>query len=246
VSPGGALAFLAAQLGAGAGVLWQFDGPTIALGCASLPLVAGYPLAKRFLAWPQAVLGLTFNWGALLGWVAAVGAGVADPALAGAVVGGVAAASPPPALASALGAALAASPTPLLFYAGGAAWTQWYDTVYAFQDRVDDEVAGVKSSARTLAAAAPGREKVGLAAFAVGAGGLLAAGGAAAGLGPPFYAGLALAGGLGARQLARLDLADPAACGAAFRAHAGLGGLVWAAIVAGRVWGGGSDATLSL
>jgi 4-hydroxybenzoate polyprenyltransferase len=32
--------------------------------------VAAYPLAKRFTNWPQAVLGLTFNWGALLGWCA--------------------------------------------------------------------------------------------------------------------------------------------------------------------------------
>ena len=220
----GAVAFLAAQLAAGAAVLAQFDGPTIALGCASLPLVAGYPLAKRFLPWPQAVLGLTFNWGALLGWVAALGAGVADPAL---VAGGGGTAG--------LATALTASLTPASFYAGGAAWTQWYDTVYAFQDKADDEKAGVLSSARTLSGWAPGREKVALAGFAAGAGVLLAVGGAAAGLGAPFYWCLALAGGLGAAQLARLDLADPAACGVAFRAHAGLGGLVWGGIVAGRV-----------
>ena len=230
VSVRGAVAFLGAQLGAGAAVLWQFDPGTVALGCASLPLVAGYPLAKRFLAWPQAVLGLTFNWGALLGWVAAVGAGVADPAL---LLAG--AAMPTPTATAALWAALAASPTPLLFYGGGAAWTQWYDTVYAFQDKADDEAAGVRSSARALAAAAPGREKAGLGLFAAAAGGLLAAGGAAAGLGAPFYGGLAVVGGYGALQLARLDLASPAACGAAFRAHAWLGGGVWVAVIAGRV-----------
>jgi len=32
-----------------------------------------YPLMKRFTYWPQAFLGLTFNWGALLGWSAAQG-----------------------------------------------------------------------------------------------------------------------------------------------------------------------------
>ena len=40
---------------------------------ASLPLVAAYPFMKRFTWWPQLFLGLTFNWGALLGWVAVRG-----------------------------------------------------------------------------------------------------------------------------------------------------------------------------
>lgn len=45
----------------------------IALGVASLLLVAGYPFMKRITWWPQAWLGLTFNWGALLGFAAATG-----------------------------------------------------------------------------------------------------------------------------------------------------------------------------
>ncbi len=45
----------------------------IALGVASLGLVAAYPFMKRITWWPQAWLGLTFNWGALLGYVAATG-----------------------------------------------------------------------------------------------------------------------------------------------------------------------------
>src|SRR4051794_37993336 len=40
----------------------------IALGVASLGLVAAYPFMKRITWWPQAWLGLTFNWGALLGF----------------------------------------------------------------------------------------------------------------------------------------------------------------------------------
>ena len=36
-------------------------------------IVAAYPLMKRVTNWPQAFLGLTFNWGALLGWAAAHG-----------------------------------------------------------------------------------------------------------------------------------------------------------------------------
>ncbi len=45
----------------------------IALGAASLALVAAYPLMKRITWWPQAWLGLTFNWGALLGYAAVTG-----------------------------------------------------------------------------------------------------------------------------------------------------------------------------
>jgi len=45
----------------------------IALGAASLALVAAYPFMKRITWWPQAWLGLTFNWGALLGYAAATG-----------------------------------------------------------------------------------------------------------------------------------------------------------------------------
>ncbi|CAN5878459.1 4-hydroxybenzoate octaprenyltransferase [soil metagenome] len=45
----------------------------IALGVASLGLVAAYPFMKRITWWPQAWLGLTFNWGALLGFAAATG-----------------------------------------------------------------------------------------------------------------------------------------------------------------------------
>ena len=45
----------------------------IGLGVLSLGLVAGYPFMKRITWWPQAWLGLTFNWGALLGYAAATG-----------------------------------------------------------------------------------------------------------------------------------------------------------------------------
>ncbi|KAH7414914.1 hypothetical protein KP509_14G017600 [Ceratopteris richardii] len=43
------------------------------LGASSLLLVGTYPLLKRWTYWPQAFLGLTFNWGALLGWAAVKG-----------------------------------------------------------------------------------------------------------------------------------------------------------------------------
>lgn len=69
----GAVLFLAGLLGAGLLILLQFDGLTIGLGCLSLPLVAIYPLMKRWTWWPQLFLGITFNFGALMGWSAATG-----------------------------------------------------------------------------------------------------------------------------------------------------------------------------
>jgi len=54
-------------------VLIQLNTYTIILGVASLVLIAIYPFMKRVTYWPQLVLGLTFNWGALLGWTAVTG-----------------------------------------------------------------------------------------------------------------------------------------------------------------------------
>lgn len=70
ISPNQALAFFVAQLTVGLGVLVQLPPFAIGLGACSVPLVVAYPLAKRYTNWPQFVLGLTFNWGALLGWAA--------------------------------------------------------------------------------------------------------------------------------------------------------------------------------
>ena len=61
-------------------VLIQFNAFTIGLGITSLVLVAAYPFAKRYTNWPQLVLGLTFKWGALMGYAAVTG-GLGWPAL---------------------------------------------------------------------------------------------------------------------------------------------------------------------
>lgn len=73
VSPAAALVFVALAALAGFAVLLQFNGFTIALAIASLLLVAVYPFAKRYTSSPQLVLGLAFNWGALVGWAAIKG-----------------------------------------------------------------------------------------------------------------------------------------------------------------------------
>jgi 4-hydroxybenzoate polyprenyltransferase len=67
------LIFLISLLLVGLVVLLQFNLSAITLGIASLGLVATYPLMKRVTYWPQAFLGLTFNWGALLAWAAVQG-----------------------------------------------------------------------------------------------------------------------------------------------------------------------------
>ena len=109
--------FLGLQLLIGLAILLQFNLMTIGLGVASLVLVVSYPFMKRITYWPQAWLGLTFNWGALMGWTAVTGS-LAWPAAA--------------------------------LYAAGFFWTLGYDTIYAHQDKKDDALIGVKSSALAL------------------------------------------------------------------------------------------------
>jgi 4-hydroxybenzoate polyprenyltransferase len=69
-----AIAFLVAQCLVGLAVLLSFNGLTIALGLLSPLIVLIYPFGKRFTSWPQAILGLAFAYGALLGWTAETGA----------------------------------------------------------------------------------------------------------------------------------------------------------------------------
>lgn len=73
ISVAKAFAFLGLLLLIGLGILLQFNVTTIIVAIASLGLVVVYPLMKRITWWPQAILGLTFNWGALVGWTAVTG-----------------------------------------------------------------------------------------------------------------------------------------------------------------------------
>ena len=81
ISVKAAAVFMVVQSFIGLAVLLQFNGFTIATGVGSLAVVAIYPLMKRVTSWPQAVLGLAFSWGALVGWTAAFGR-LDGPALA--------------------------------------------------------------------------------------------------------------------------------------------------------------------
>ncbi len=76
VSPRAALIFSVALSLVGLVVLLQLNGAARLVALAAIPLVALYPLMKRITFWPQAWLGLTFSWGAL------VGSAALDPGLA--------------------------------------------------------------------------------------------------------------------------------------------------------------------
>ena len=115
VSVSGAWGFLVAQLFIGLLVLVSFQSLFMfALGVIALLPVAAYPFMKRITYWPQAWLGLTFNWGALMGYAA-----MTDHL----------------------------APQAFALYAAGFFWTLGYDTVYAHQDKEDDALIGIKSTA---------------------------------------------------------------------------------------------------
>ena len=193
-----AAAFLVFQLLLGLAVLLCFNGFAIALAIASLLLVALYPLMKRVTYWPQLFLGLTFNWGALVGWAAVTG-GLEAPAL--------------------------------LLYAAGIFWTLGYDTIYAHQDKEDDALIGVKSSALLL-----GRStRPWLWVFYGIAVALLAAAFWTAALRWPAFAFLAVAAALLGQQAATVDLDDPKDCLAKFKSNRFAGLVVLGAILAGGV-----------
>lgn len=137
--------FLLAQLAVGF-LIWlalPWDAKIAAL--LALPLVAIYPYTKRVTWWPQAWLGLTFNWGVFVG--AATASVITGPAY--------------------------------ILYAGLILWTIAYDTIYALQDREDDALIGVRSTARLFGKNAVlisfgfhmgAAALIGLAAYAQGAG----------------------------------------------------------------------------
>ncbi|CAN0539335.1 unnamed protein product [Ectocarpus sp. 12 AP-2014] len=67
------IAFLGAQLTLYVAGLFSLNVECIKLGLAVLPLVVAYPLMKRYTDWPQAVLGVIFSWGVIMGWAAVHG-----------------------------------------------------------------------------------------------------------------------------------------------------------------------------
>jgi len=94
-------------------VLLNFNNFIIILALGSMPLAFSYPLMKRYTYWPQLFLGITFNYGLILGWVCITN----QIAL-----------------------------VPIILYIGAIFWTLGFDTIYGYQDIIDDEIIGVKST----------------------------------------------------------------------------------------------------
>ena len=190
--------FLVGLLAIGLVILLQLNPLAQVLGVLSLGLVALYPLAKRVTWWPQAVLGLTFGWGAPMGYAAATGR-----------IDGV-------------GVAL---------YAAAFCWILGYDTIYAHQDREDDALIGVRSTARLFASHTRGFLAVCYGATIA----LLGVVGALAGLGGWFLMGLVVPAGVLVWQVLTLDINDPAGCLVRFKSNREVGVLVALAVVLGRL-----------
>ncbi len=196
VTPLHALAFMAVLCAVGLAVLLMLPPFAWLVGVASLPLIALYPLAKRVTWWPQAVLGLTFSWGALLGGASAH---------------------------------LALAPA-LALYAAAFFWILGYDTIYALQDREDDAVVGIRSTARLFGE----RTRPFIALFYAAMLACLVLAGVLAGLSPAYDMVLLLPAFLLARQVARLDVNDPALSLWLFNANRDVGLLIAVAVLIGR------------
>ncbi len=194
VTVAAAAAFLTLQALVGLAVLLQFNRFTVYVGFASLAVVAIYPFMKRFIDWPQIVLGLAFSWGALMGWPAAFGR-LDLPAF--------------------------------LLYAGAISWVIGYDTIYAHQDREDDALIGIKSTALLFRE----RTKPMLAAFYALAVMLIALAGWSAGAGVVFSLGLLAFAAHLSWQIGRLDIDDSVNCLVVFKSNRDAGLILFAGLV---------------
>src|SRR6476620_7760204 len=117
-------------------------------------------------------------------------------------------------------------PTALVLYAASIAWVIGYDTIYAHQDREDDALIGVKSTARLFGQ----RTRVALLGFYALAVVLIGLSGAAAGAGPVFVIGCVFFGAHLGWQIERLDIDDPDSCLTVFKSNRDAGLILFAAL----------------
>lgn len=199
VSAKAALAWLGVQCLVGLAVLLQFNAFAVWLGIASLGVVAIYPFMKRITSWPQAVLGLAFSWGALMGW-AAVTAGLALPAI--------------------------------LLFAGSVSWVIAYDTIYACQDKEDDAIVGVRSTALLFGE----RARLAVGGFYAGCVVLIALALAFNDASPLSFLGLTGFAVHLAQQVFRFDHRDGTLCLQIFRSNRDAGAILFAGLMADCLW----------
>jgi len=216
-----AWAFVAGCALTSLGILIALNLACFWLGVASLILVAIYPFMKRITWWPQAWLGLTFNWGVPMGFAAALGGAPLwswlSPGFHSSQTG----------VAASAAQVLAAA----LLYGSGVLWTLGYDTIYAVQDMEDDALIGVRSSALRLGSSAPAA----VMGFYIGATALATAAGVTAGLGAVFYIGLALFAAQLGWQARTMKLDDPDLALRLFKSNTVAGAILFAALALGGV-----------
>ncbi|XP_063992193.1 4-hydroxybenzoate polyprenyltransferase, mitochondrial [Diachasmimorpha longicaudata] len=193
------LIFLGGQLSVGLAILLQLNWYSVILGASSLGLVIIYPLMKRVTYWPQLVLGMTFNWGALLGWSAIQG--TCDWSIC------------------------------LPLYTAGICWTILYDTIYAHQDKADDILLGIKSTALKFS----DRTNVYLSGFGASMIASLITSGVMSDQTWPYYTAVALVAGHLANQISTLDINNPQDCAGKFISNSTIGLILFAGIVLGNL-----------
>jgi 4-hydroxybenzoate polyprenyltransferase len=121
---------------------------------------------------------------------------------------------------------------PLVLYAGSICWVIAYDTIYAHQDREDDALIGVKSTARLFNE----RTRPMLAVFYGGAAVLIGISGIIAGGGVVFMLGLIAFALHLSWQVAKLNIADPGHCLMLFKSNRDAGLILFAAMLVDAAW----------
>ena len=121
---------------------------------------------------------------------------------------------------------------PVLLYIGAILWTIGYDTIYAHQDKEDDALVGVGSTARLFGK----HTKTALMVLYGGAIGFFAAAFAVAQVPMPALAGLLAAGAHLYRQITVLDIDNPDQCLKLFRSNNFVGLLIFLGLVLGSLW----------
>lgn len=121
---------------------------------------------------------------------------------------------------------------PVLLYIGSILWVIGYDTIYAHQDKEDDALVGVRSTARLFGS----KTKLALMVLYGGALAFFAGAFAVAEVPMPALAGLLAAGAHLYRQISVLDIDNPEQCLRLFRSNNTVGWLIFAGLIFGSLW----------
>lgn len=201
IQPGEALAYAAGLSVLALLLVLPLNKLVLLMSVPALFLAASYPFTKRFLAIPQAYLGIAFGFGIPMGFAAVQGE---VPAVA------------------------------WLMLLANVFWAVAYDTEYAMVDRPDDLKIGIKSAAITF-----GRFDVlaVMVCYAITLG-LLAVVGGLATLGPVYFAGLVVAGGIAIYHYTLIRERDRPRCFKAFLHNNWLGATIFAGLLIDRAIGG--------